>query len=111
MPQSMPPGVLVTVPLPVPVVATDRLCDPSGAATVVTENERAVELVGLSAVCDWFVTTSTRDVQPLGSNDSSVPFWRAASTAGSVLSTRPVLVTHATVPRSRPPLEVFWSVT
>ena len=90
-----------------PVFITERLCDPGGAVPVLTENERALELVGFGAVCDWLVTTSTREVQPLGSNAWSVPLWPAASTPGSVLSTSPVLVTHATVPRSWPPLEVF----
>src|SRR6187200_1651166 len=107
----MPDGVLVTVPPPVPVFATDRLCDPGGAAPVLTVKERALELVGLSAVFDWFVTTRTRDVQPLGSNASSVPVWLGPSTAGSVLRTGPVPVTHTTVPRSWPPFEVFWRVT
>jgi hypothetical protein len=83
-----------------------------GAATaVLTENDREADVVGLAAVWDWFVTTSTRDVHPAGSNPVSVRDSPAAATAGSVLSLSPLPVSQATVPRSCPPADVFDSVT
>ena len=81
------------------------------AAAVLTENDRAEELFGLAAVCDWLVTTSTRVAQPAGLKPTSVLDAPLAATAGSGLSCRPLPVSQATVPRSWPPDDVLLSVT
>src|SRR5215211_2980068 len=107
----MPVGLLVTVPLPEPVLLTERVRVSGGAPAVLTENERRAELVGFAAVCDWFVTTSTREVQPTGLNPASVLDAPLPATVGSGFSCRPLPVSHATVPRSCPPAEVLLSVT
>src|SRR5829696_6164348 len=107
----MPAGLLVTVPLPEPVLVTESVCMATPDGDVLTENERALEVVGLAAVCDWFVTTRTRAAQPAGLKPLRVLDCPLATTDGSALSESPAPVSQATVPRNWPPADVFASTT
>ena len=82
-PQLIPAGLLVTVPAPEPVLFTARVRVTGGGALVLTWILRFVDVVGFAAICDWLVTTSTREEQPAGSKLVSVRDWPVAATAGS----------------------------